>query len=392
MKDWFCRIHAGSGILSPHLCWFLPILASLALYYMGFSTMFTSGYGPEAALSLLMILGIPLIFAFGKRQPVPEICRIDFRPGRILLPLTALSTVAYLIQIAVLGAPPLFKARNKTEYFVFGVSLFFYLAQFAAPLAYAWWRISGRRIYLLIFAWNLFMLTTLMNKNPVMQVLCVTFLLHLLFARKKVEFLWLKIGGFGVAAIGIMYSMFYFNPVFADYEGYFKLLQKEQGVRGISDPIISLIYMYVASGWENFFNYTIDPIGYTYGTMFLQPIVKILKIDALLPQLEYTDLVVLTLKNTNLTVATGFFRMFSDFGYFSIGLYVLIYFGFVYRLYLKVMSRCTLSGTYFLAYLNVFLVFMFFDNYFFLTIPGFGFLAMWIAMRLSHWWPVWMRH
>jgi len=391
MNEWWCRIHAGSGILSPHLCWFAPLLASLALYYLGFSTLFTSGYGPEAALSLLLILGIPMLFAFGKRTPVPEICVIDFRPGRILLPLTGLSTLAYLVQIAVLGAPPLFMARNKLTYFVFGVSLFFYLAQFAAPLAYAWWKISGQRIYLLLFGWNLFMLTTLMNKNPVMQTLCVTFLLHLLFSKKKVEFLWLKIAGFGVGSIGLMYSMFYFNPVFANYEGYFKMLQEEQGVRGISDPILSLIYMYVASGWENFFNYLVHPIGYTYGTMFLQPVVKLFKFDAILPQLEYTDLVVRTLKSENLTVATGFFRMFSDFGYVSIGVYVLIYFSLVHRIYRGVMARCTLSGTYFLVYLNVFLVFMFFDNYFFLTISGFGFLSMYVAMRLSHKWPVWRR-
>lgn len=147
----------------------------------------------------------------------------------------------------------------------------------------------------------------------------------------------------------------------------------------------------MASGWENFFHYLVEPIGYTYGTMFLQPVVKLFKFDAFLPQLEYTDLVVYTLKNDNLTVATGFFRMFSDFGYFSIGLYVLIYFGLVHRLYRGVMARCTLSGTYFLAYLNVFLVFMFFDNYFFLTISGFGFLSMYVAMRLSHKWPMWRR-
>lgn len=391
MKGWYCKIHAGSGILSPHLCWFVPLLLSLALYYLGFSTLFTSGYGPEAALSLLLIFGIPLLFAFGNRVPVPESCIIDFRAGRILLPLTGLSTLAYLVQIAVLGVPPLFKARNKLEYFVFGVSLFFYLAQFAAPLAYAWWKISGKRIYLLYFGWNLFMLTTLMNKNPVMQTLCVTFLLHLLFSRKQVKHLWLKIAGFGIGSLGLMYSMFYFNPVFADYEGYFIILQQEQGVKGISDPIISLIYMYIASGWENFFNYLVYPIGHTWGTMFMQPVVKILKIDAIFPQLEYVDLVLRTLKSDRLTVATGFFRMYSDFGYLSIGLYVLIYFGLVHRLYRRVMERCTLSGIYFLVYLNVFLIFMFFDNYFFLTISGFGFLLMYVAMRLSHKRIIWRR-
>lgn len=350
---------------------------------MGFSNLFTSGYGPEAAMGLLLILGIPLLFSVGKQMSAPEICSIDFRPDRVLLPLTVLATFAYVVQIAILGAPPLFKAQNKMEYFVFGVSLFFYLSQFAAPLAYGWWKISGRKIYFIIFVWNLSMLATLMNKNPVMQVLCVTFILHLLFSRKRINFLWLKIGGFGLGSIVLMYSMFYFNPVFADYEGYFLILQRQQGVQGISDPILSLIYMYIASGWENFFNYLVHPIGYTFGTMFFQPVVKLLKLDAIVPQLEYVDLVLYTLKNDNLTVATGFFRMFSDFGYFSVGLYVLIYFGLVYRLYRKVMVRCTLSGIYFLAYMDVFLVFMFFDNYFFLTISGFGLLLMWFAMRIS---------
>jgi len=386
-----CKIHVSSGILSPHLCYYAPLLASLALYYLGFSTLFTSGYGVEAALGLLLILGIPLTLLFQRPASIPETCVIDFHPGRMLFPLTAISTLAFLGQLAILGPPPLFKAQNKLNYFVFGLSLFFYLSQFIAPMAYAWWRISGRKIYFLLFGWNLFMLGTLMNKNPVMQVLCVSFILHLLFGKKRVRFLWWKIAFFSIAAFVIMYSMFYFNPVFANYEGYFYLLQQQQGVRGISDPIISLIYMYIASGWENFFHYLVTPIGNTYGTMFFQPIVKLFKFDAIFPEVGYVDLVVKTLKDKNLTVATGFFRMYSDFGFFSIGLYVLIYFGSVYRIYMSVMAKCTLSRVFFLAYLNVFLIFMFFDNYFFLTISGFGILSMFVAMKASRFRLVWRR-
>ena len=389
MNGWTCKIHASSGILSPHLCYLAPLLASLAMYYLGFSTLFTSGYGVEAALGLLLILGIPLVFLFKRPSSIPDTCIIDFRPGRMLLPLTAISTLAYFGQIAILGLPPLFKAQNKLNYFVFGLSLFFYLSQFIAPLAYAWWKISGRKIYLFMFGWNLFMLTSLMNKNPVMQVLCVSFLFHLLFSKKKVRFLWGKIIFFSLGALAVMYSMFYFNPVFADYEGYFYLLQKQQGVHGISDPIISLIYMYIASGWENFFHFLVQPIGNTYGSMFFQPVVKLFKVDAIFPEIEYVDLVVKTLKNENLTVATGFFRMYSDFGFFSVGLYVLIYFGAVYRIYLSAMSRCTLSRVFFLVYLNIFLIFMFFDNYFFLTISAFGLISMFVAMKVSHFRFLW---
>lgn len=384
-----CNLNTKSGLLSPFLFYFSPLLITLGLYYLGYSTLFTSGFNLETGISLLMIFGIPLCLLFSRSRKINNACQIDCSLTRIIPLMTALSTMAYVIQIAILGLPPMFKSRNKTEYFVFGVSLFFYLSQFVAPMAYSWWRISGKNVYLFYFSWNFFMLATMMNKNPVMQTLCTSFILHMLFSKKSANYIWLKIIGFSCFLILVVYLMFSLNPVFRDYEGYFYLLQKEQGVQGISDPILSLIYMYAASGWENFFFYMTRVVDYSYGSMFFQPIVKLVKIDAIFPDVIYPDLITATLKSPRLTTATGYFRMFSDFGFVSLFLYISIYFGFVHYLYRSVAKRCTYSGVYFLTYSNIFLAFLFFDNYFFLTISAFGLISAFVAFKISRFRLVW---
>ncbi len=377
------EVNVSSSLFSPYLYYYAPLIASLILYYTGFSSLLTSGYNLESLLSLIIILLTPLFFVFIGRHKVTATCAIDFEVGRVVIMMTALSTIAYGIQIAVLGPPPMFLARNKIEYFVFGVSLFFYLAQFSGPLAIAWWRITGQRLYLFLFLWNLFMLISLMNKNPVVQCVSVSFVLYLCFAKKMVHHLLLKLLFFFSVTLVSMYCLFYFNPVFANYEGYFYLLQKDHGIRTIDDPIVSMIFMYIAMGWENFFHYIETPDTYTYGAMFFQPLVKLLKLDALLPDLGYQDLVIPTLKNPGLTVATGFFRMYSDFGFLSLFIYILTYFGIVNFFHNAVSRRATLSQLYFLAYFNIFLCFLFFDNYFFLTISAFGLIFFWLAVKIS---------
>ena len=376
------KINVPPSLLSPFAYYYIPVVASLVLYYLEFSTLFTSGYTIESLLSLIIILALPSVFfLFGKYEISSE-CIINFDVEQVVKTMTLLSTVAYLIQIEVLGLPPMFTPRNKTEYFVFGVSLFFYLAQFATPLAIIWWKISGNKYSLVFFFWNLLMLITLMNKNPVIQSLCVSFVVYLCFSEKMVSNILLKVSLFLTFALTSIYSMFYFNPVFNDYAGYFELLKNDQGVEAIDDPLISLIYMYIASGWENFFNYINSPTGYTYGTMFFQPLIKLFKFDAWLPMLEYQDLVPGTLKNKDLTVATGFFRMYSDFGFSSLFLYLALYFGFTFRLARAIRHSCKLTQLYILVYLNIFLLFMFFDNYFFLTISVFGLGVFFILTKI----------
>jgi len=383
------HINSDSNLLSPFLSYFAPLLFTLMLYYMGFSVYFTSGSNIETLLSLVIIFFVPLFYMQTPMRKPSNSFALDFHVGKVVLWMTGASTIAYVIQLAVLGMPPLLKARNKAAYFVFGVSLFFYLAQFVAPMAYAWWRISGKKLFLFAYFLNLSMLVSMMNKNPVIQTLCATFFMHLLFSKRKITFLWLKVFGFACMLVIVVYMMFLLNPVFANYEGYFYILQKEQGVIGIKDPILSLIYMYAASNWENFFHFLENPAGYSYGSMFFQPVVKLLKIDAIIPSVVYPELITSTLKSPRLITATAFFRMFCDFGYFSLFTYLVVYFGAVYCNYRRLVKKCTFSRIYFQVYLNVFLAFMFFDNYFFLTISAFGFVCAFFFIKLSRFRFVW---